>query len=110
MILKLILIHNEGKSAVAERLIRTLKTKLYKYMTSVSKSVQIDKLDDTVGKYNKTYHKIIKMEPVDVKDNTYIDFQNEVNDKDLKFKKGNHLRISKYKNIFAKIICQMERS
>ena len=78
-------------------------------MTSVSKNVQIDKLDYTVGKYNKTYHTIIKMKPADVKDNTYIDFQKEFNDKDPQFKNGNHVRISNYKNIFAKIICQMER-
>ena len=81
-------IHNEGKSVIAERFIRTLKTKIYKYMTSVSKNVYIDKLDDIVGEYNNTYHRTIKMKPVDVKDNTYIDFEKEVNDKDLKFKVG----------------------
>ena len=63
-------IHNEGKSVVAERFIRTLKTKIYKYMTSVSKNVYINKLDDTVGEYNNTYHRKIKMKHVDVKDNT----------------------------------------
>ena len=62
----------------------------------------IDKLDDIVDEYNNTYHRIIKMKPVDVKDNTYIDFEKEVNDKDPKFKVGDHVRISKYKNIFAK--------
>ena len=71
-------------------------------MTSVSKNVYIDKLDDIVGEYNNTYHRTIKMKPVDVKDNTYIDFKKEVNDKDPKLKVGNHVRISKYKNIFAK--------
>ena len=69
------LIDNEGKSVVGERFIRTLKTKIYKYMISVSKNVYIDKLDDIVGEYNNTYHRIIKMKPVDVKDNTYIDFK-----------------------------------
>ena len=69
-------IHNEGKSVVAKRFIRTLKTKIYKYMTSVSKNVYIDKLDDIVGEYNNTY-RTIKMKPVDVKDNTYIDFKKE---------------------------------
>ena len=64
-------IHNEGKSVVAERFIRTLKTKIYKYMTSVSKNVYIDKLDDIVGEYNNTYHRLIKMKLADVKDNTY---------------------------------------
>ena len=95
-------IHNEGKSVTAKRFIGTLKTKIYKYMTSVSKNVYIDKLDDIVGEYNNTYHRTIMMKPIDVKDNTYIDFKKEVNDKDLKFKVGDRLRISKYKNIFAK--------
>ena len=67
------LIHSEEKSVVAERLIRTLKTKIYKYITSISKNVCIDKLNDIVKEYNNTYHRTIKMKPVDVKDNTYID-------------------------------------
>ena len=93
---------NEGKSVVAERFIRTLRTKIYKYMISVTKHVYINKLDDVVGEHNNTYHRTIKIKPVDVKDNTYIDFKKEVNDKDTKFKVGDHDRISKYKNIFAK--------
>ena len=95
-------IHNEGKSAAAERFIRTLKNKICKYMTLISKNVYIDKLDDTVNEYNNTYHRTIKMRPIDVKGNKYIDFGKEVNDNDPKFKVGNHVRISKYKNIFAK--------
>ena len=95
-------IYSEGKSVVAERFIRTLKTKIYKYMTSGPKNVYINKLDDIVGEYNNTYHRTIKMKPVDVKDNTYIDFTKEVNDKDPKVKFGDHVRISKYKNNFAK--------
>ena len=71
-------------------------------MTSISKNVYIDKLDDIVRKCDSTYHTSIKMRPVDVKDNTYIDFKKEVNDKNPKFKIGDHVRISKYKNIFAK--------
>ena len=71
-------------------------------MTSVSENVYINKLDDMVSEYNNIYHGTIKMKPVDVKDNTYIDSKKEVNDKDPKFKVGNHVRISKYKNIFAK--------
>ena len=63
-------------------------------MTSISKNVYIDKLDDIVNEYNNTY-RTIKMKPVDVKDNTYIDFKKEVNDKDPKFKIGDHVRISK---------------
>ena len=94
--------HNEGKSVVAERFIRTIKSKIYKYMTSISKNVYIDKLDDIVDKYNNTYHTTIKMKPIDVKDNTYINANKEINNKDPKFKVGDHVRISKYKNIFAK--------
>ena len=95
-------IHNEGKSVVAEGFIKTLKTKIYKYMTAMSKNVYIDKLDDIVNEYKNTYHRTIKMKPVDVKDNTYIDFKKEVIDKDPKLNSGDHVRISKYKNIFVK--------
>ena len=94
--------NNKGKSVAAERFIRTTKNKTYKYMTSISKYVYIDKLDNIVKKYNNTYHKSIKIKAVDVKDNTYINFKTEVNDKNPKFKVGNHVRISKYKDNFAK--------
>ena len=94
--------NNKGKSVIAERFIRKLKNKIYKYMTSISKNVYIDKLDDIVKKYNNTYHTSIKMKPVDIKDNTHIDFKKEVNEKNPKFKVGDHVRISKYKNNFAK--------
>ena len=94
--------HNEGKSVIAERFIKTLKSKIYKYMTSISKNVYIDKLDDIVDEYNNTYHTTIKMKPIDGKDNTYIDTSKEINNKGPKFKVGDHVRISKYKNIFAK--------
>ena len=73
--------HNEGKSIVAERFIRTLKKKIYKYMTSISKNVYIGKLDDIVNEYNNTYHRTIKMKPIDAKDITYINDDKEVNDK-----------------------------
>ena len=89
--------HNEGKSVVAERFIRTLKGKIYKYRTSISKNVYIDKLDDIVDEYNNTYHTTIKIKPIDVKDNTYINADKEINNK-----VGDRVRISKYKNIFAK--------
>ena len=62
--------HNEGKSVVAERFIKKLKSKIYKYMTSISKNVYIDKLDDIVDKCNNTYHTTIKIKPIYVKDNT----------------------------------------
>ena len=94
--------HNEGKSVVAERFIRTLKSKICRYMTSISKNVYIDKLDDIVDEYNYTYHTKIKMKPIDVKDNTYINTSKEINNKDPKFKVVDHVRISKYTNIFAK--------
>ena len=70
--IEMYLIHNERKSAAAERFIRTLKTKIYKYMTSISKNVYIDKLHDIVNEHNNTYNKTITMKPVDIKDNTYI--------------------------------------
>ena len=94
--------HNEAKSVVAERFIRTLKSKIYKYMNSISKNVYIDKLGDIVNEYNNTYHTTIKMKPIDVKDGTYINTDKKINNKYPKFKIGDHVRISKYKNIFAK--------
>ena len=94
--------NDEGKSVIAEKFIRALKKKIYKHMTSISKHVQIDKLDYIVKEQNNTYHTSIKIKPVDVKDNTYIDVKKEINNKDPKFKVGDHVRISKYKNIFAK--------
>ena len=94
--------NNKGKSVVAERFIRMLKSKIYKYMTSISKNVYIVKLDDIVNEYNNKYHTTIKVKPIDVKDNTYINTVKETNDKDPKFKVGDRVRISKYKNIFAK--------
>ena len=94
--------HNEGKSVVAKGFIRVLKSKIYKYMISISKNVYIDKLDDIVDEYNNTYHTKIKMKPIDVKDNTYINADKEIYNKDPKCKVGDHVRISKYKNIFAK--------
>ena len=71
-------------------------------MISKSKNVYIDKLVDIVHKYNNKKHKTIKMKLIHVKDNTYIDFGKEVNDNDPKFKVGDHVRMLKYKNIFAK--------
>ena len=71
-------------------------------MTSILKNVYIDKLDDIVNECNNKYHRTIKRKPVDVKDNAYIDSGKEVNDKDSTFQVGDHVRISKYKNIFAK--------
>ena len=95
--------HNEGKYVVPERFFRTLKNKIYKYMTSISKYVYIDKLHDIPNEYNDTYHRTMKMRPIDVKDNTYVNIDKEVDDKKRKFKVGDHVRISKYKNIFVKV-------
>ena len=86
----------------SERFIRTLKNKFYECMTSISKNVHIDKLDDRVSKYNNTYYRTIKMKPVDVKPSIFIDFNNENNKEGSKVKVGDHARISEYKNIFAK--------
>ena len=94
--------HNEGKPIIAERFIRTLKNKIYKYRTSVSKNVCIDKLYDIVDKYNNTYHSASKIKPVDVKSNTYIESSKEINNKNSKFVIGDIVRISRYKNIFGK--------
>ena len=69
--------HNEGKSVVAERFIRTIKSKIYKHMTSISKNVYIDRLDDIVNEYNNAYHTTIKIKPTDVIDNTYINTDEE---------------------------------
>ena len=94
--------YNEGKSVVAQRFIRTLKNKLYKHMTTVSKNVHYDVLDDIAKKYNNTWHSTIKMKPIDVKDNTYTNIDKKINNKDPKFKVGDLVRISKYENVFAK--------
>ena len=95
-------IHHEGKSVAADGFIRTLKNKVYKYMTSISKNVYFDKLDDIVNKYNNTYHRTIKMKPVDVKPGIYFDFSKENDKEGHEFKVCDHARIAKYKNIFAK--------
>ena len=86
----------------SERFIRTSKNKFYERMTSISKNVHIDKLDDRVSKYNNTYYRTNKMKPVDVKPSMFIDFNNENNKEGSKVKVGDHARISEYKNIFAK--------
>ena len=91
--------YNEGKSVVAERVIRKLKNKLYKHMTATGKNVYYNVLDDIVNKYNNTKHNTIKMKPIDVNKRVYID---EHNEKDNRFKVGDRIRISEFKNIFAK--------
>ena len=105
------LTYNEGKSVVAERFIRTLKNKLYKHITATGKNVYYDVLDDVVNEYNNTMHNTIKMRPKDVKNDTtkssaisrnnrvYID---EHNKRSARYTVGDRVRISKFKNIFAK--------
>ena len=94
--------HNEEECVVAERIMRTLKIEIYKYMASISKAVYIDKLNDIVLKWNNTYHSTIKIKPYDVKESTCVDQSVMNNDKDPKFEVGDRVRISKYKYIFAK--------
>ena len=94
--------YNEGKFVVAERFIRTLKNKIFKHVTGISKNVYFDVLDDIVNKYNKTVHKTIKTKPIDVTSDSYAEYNEDFNKKYPKFKVGEHVRISKYKNIFAK--------
>ena len=93
--------YNESKSVVAERFIRTLKNKLYKHMTATGKIIYFDVLDNLVNKYNNTNHSTIKMKSIDVKNNKRVHID-EHNEKDSRFKIGDRVRISKFKNIFAK--------
>ena len=76
-------IYNEGKSVIAESFIRTLKNKIYKHMTAISKNVYVDVLDDIVNKYNNTVHKTIKMKPIDVTDDSFAEYNEESNKKIL---------------------------
>ena len=93
---------NEGKSVAAERFIRTLKNKLYKHMTALNKNVYYNVLDDIVNEYNNTKHSTIKMKPKDVGDDNNRVYIDEHNKKDSRFNVNDRVRISKFKNIFAK--------
>ena len=93
---------NEGKSVVAEIFIKTLKNKIYKHVTAIGKNVYFNDLDDIIKKYNNTVHSLIKMKPKDVTDDSFVEYSEEANMKSPKFKVGDNVRISKYKNIFAK--------
>ena len=101
--------YNKGQSVVAEIFIRTLKNKIYKHMTAISKNVYFDVLDGIVNKYNNIYHKTIKIKPVDIEDDSFTEyngtaFNEESNKKDPKFKVDDNVRISKFKNVFLKDI------
>ena len=95
-------IFNEGKSVVGERFIRTIKNNIFKHMTTILKNVYFDVLEDIVTKYNNTVHKTIIMKPINVTNDSFAEYNEDSNKKDPKFKVGDHVRISKYKNIFAK--------
>ena len=94
--------YNEGKSVVAERFIRTLKNKIYKHMTAISKNVYFDILSDIVDGYNNTYHRTIKMNPIDVKDDSFAEYNLVSNPRVPGFKINDDVRILKHKNFFAK--------
>ena len=87
---------------------RTLKTKIYKHITSISKNVYIDKLNDKVNEYNNTFHRTIKMKPADVKDNTYTHFDRKVNDKILNSKLVIMLEYQNTKIFLLKDILQID--
>ena len=101
--IEMYLTYNEGKSVVAERFIRTLKNKTLKHRSTISKNVYVDVLNDIVNKYNNTIHKTIKLKPIDVTNDSYVEYNENSNKKTPKFKVNDHVRISKYKNIFAKV-------
>ena len=94
--------YNERKSVVTDRFISSFKNKIFKHMTAVSKNVYFDVLDDIVNKYNNTVHRTIKMKPIDVTSDSYAEYNEDSNVTKPKFKVGDDVRISKYKNIFAK--------
>ena len=85
--------YNEGKSVVAKRFIRTLKNKIFKHMTVVSKNVYFTVLDDIVDKYSNTFQKTIKMKPIDVKSDSYAEYDEDSNETKPEFKVGDHIRI-----------------
>ena len=95
--------YNEGKSAVAERFIWTLKNKIFKHMAAVSKNVYFDVLNYIVNEYNNIVHRKIKMKQTDVTSYSQAEYNEDSNLSNAKFKVGDHVRISKYKNIFAKL-------
>ena len=94
--------YNEGISVAAERFIRIFKNKTFKHMTAFSKNVYFDVLDDIVDKYNNTVHRTIKTKPIEVTSDSDAEYNEDSNEKDPKFRVGDHVRISKYKNTFPK--------
>ena len=94
--------YNEGKSVVVERFLRTLKNKIFKHMIAISKNVYFEVLDDIVNECNNKVHRIIKMKPTDVPSDSYAEYNGDYNVTKAKFKVSDCVRISKYKNTFAK--------
>ena len=100
-------IYNEGNTGLGERFVRTLKNKIFNHMAAISKNVYSYVLDNIVNKYNNAVHSTIRMKHTDVTDDSYSEYNEDFNKKDFikkdpKFKVGDHVRISKYKNIFAR--------
>ena len=94
--------YKEEKSVVAEKFIRTMKNKIFKHMTAISKNVYFDVLDDIANKYNNTVHRLMKIKPIDVTSDSYAKYNEDSNVSKPKFKVGDRDRISKYENTFAK--------
>ena len=99
--------YNDGISAVAKKFIKTLKNKIFRHMTAISKSVYFDVLDHIVKKYNNAVHRSIKMKPMEVTFNSYAKYNQDFNEKDPKFKVGDRIRISKHKKFPLKDILQI---
>ena len=97
--------YKKRKSVVVEKFMRTFRNKVYKYITSTSKNMYVDKLDDIVNKYNNAYYSTMKMKAADLKLSTYIDFNKENDKEDPIFEVGDHVKTSKHKNYFCKRLC-----
>ena len=101
--------YNQGKSVAAERFIRTLKNKIFKHMTVVSKNVHFDVLDDIVNKYNNTVNRTIKMKPIDLTDHSYAKYNEDFNKKILNLKLVTMLEIQNTKTFLLKDTPQFGR-
>ena len=98
---------NQGKSVVAERFITTLKNKIFKHMAAISKNVYFNVLGDIVNKQNNTVHRTIKMKPIDVIDDSYVEYNETSNKKDPKFKVGSMLEFQSIKIFLLKDMLQI---
>ena len=94
--------YNKRKSVVAERFFRIMKNKIFKHMTSISKNVYFDVLNNIVNKYNNTVHRSNKIKPIDVTTDSYAEYNEDSNVTKPEFKVGDRVRNLKYKNVFAK--------